>query len=90
VLKKMLSSFLGFGKKPAQDKKSDFKIEDDDEEGRLSRFSTVRNSSLMCAVVADSAFLKSLQINLSRLIAYAQSADIGLQREVRGACVDGI
>jgi hypothetical protein len=34
VLKKMLSSFLGFGKKPAQDKKSDFKIEDDDEEGR--------------------------------------------------------
>jgi hypothetical protein len=51
-----------FGKKPAQDKKSDFKIEEDDEE--------------------DSQFLKSLQINLSRLIAYAESADISLQREV--------
>jgi hypothetical protein len=31
----------------------------------------------------DSAFIKSLQLNLSRLIAYAESADVKLQREVR-------
>ena len=31
---------------------------------------------------ADSAFLRSLQVNLSRLIAYAESADVRLQREV--------
>ena len=30
----------------------------------------------------DSAFLQSLQLNLSRLIAYAESADPVLQREV--------
>lgn len=58
---KALSSF--FGKKTAEEKKSDFKIEDEDEE--------------------DDAYIKSLQINLSRLIAYAESADVQLQREVR-------
>lgn len=30
----------------------------------------------------DSAFLKSLELNLSRLIAYCESADVSLQREV--------
>ena len=30
----------------------------------------------------DSVFMKSLQMNLSRLIAYAGSADVNLQREV--------
>ncbi|KAJ1398716.1 hypothetical protein B484DRAFT_406558 [Ochromonadaceae sp. CCMP2298] len=30
----------------------------------------------------DSAFLRSLQLHLSRLIAYAESADVTLQREV--------
>jgi hypothetical protein len=34
-------------------------------------------------VIADSAFIRSLQLNLSRLIAYAESADVKLQREVR-------
>ena len=29
----------------------------------------------------DSAFLNSLQVNLSRLIFYAESADVSLQRE---------
>ena len=35
----------------------------------------------------DSEFLKSLQVNLSRLIAYAESADVKLQREVRLICM---
>lgn len=30
----------------------------------------------------DSAFLRSLQVNLSRMIVYAESADVKLQREV--------
>jgi hypothetical protein len=30
----------------------------------------------------DSEFVKSLQLNLSRLIVYAESADVVLQREV--------
>jgi hypothetical protein len=30
----------------------------------------------------DSAFMKSLQVNLTRLIAYAECADAKLQREV--------
>jgi hypothetical protein len=33
----------------------------------------------------DSEFVKSLQLNLSRLIVYAESADVVLQREVRTA-----
>ncbi len=51
-----------FKKKAPADKKSDYKIEEDEEE--------------------DSAFVKSLQVNLTRLISYAQSADSKLQREV--------
>lgn len=47
----------------APSKKSEFEIDDDDDE-------------------KDSAFLESLRINLSRLIAYAESADPKLQREV--------
>ena len=31
---------------------------------------------------ADTGFTKSLQLNLSRLIVYAESADVKLQREV--------
>jgi len=54
---------FGLFKKKGQDKKSDFEIEEDDQE-------------------QDSEFLKSLRINLSRLIAYADSADATLQREV--------
>ena len=34
----------------------------------------------------DSEFVKSLQLNLSRLIVYAESADVVLQREVMTAC----
>jgi hypothetical protein len=37
----------------------------------------------MTSIDTDSAFLKSLRINLSRLIAYAESADWKLQREVK-------
>ena len=32
---------------------------------------------------ADAAWCKSLRVNLSRLIVYAESADVRLQREVR-------
>lgn len=35
----------------------------------------------------DSEFVKSLQLNLSRLIVYAESADVVLQREVMTANV---
>lgn len=49
------------GKNPS--KKSDFEVEEDDEE-------------------KDSGFIKQLQINLSRLIAYCESAELSLQREV--------
>ena len=34
----------------------------------------------------DTEFVKSLQLNLSRLIVYAESADVVLQREVTIAC----
>ena len=34
----------------------------------------------------DTKFVKSLQLNLSRLIVYAESADVVLQREVTIAC----
>lgn len=37
--------------------------------------------SVGCKLV-DSAFLRSLKVNFARLIAYAESADIQLQREV--------
>ena len=53
-----------FSKPAPQEKKSDFKIEDDDEDD-------------------DSGLVQSLQINLSRLIVYAESADVQLQREVK-------
>jgi hypothetical protein len=51
-----------FGSKKAS-KKSDFEIEENDEE-------------------EDNAFIRSLQVNLSRLIAYCESAEVSLQREV--------
>eukprot|EP01036_Dinobryon_divergens_P022256 gene22256-30498_t len=44
-------------------------------------FSCIRSQSLTFRE-HDSAFLRSLQINLSRLIIYAESADTSLQREV--------
>ena len=50
--------------KKKQDKKSDFELEDDDDEP------------------AESPLLKNLQLHLSRMIVYAESADIKLQREV--------
>lgn len=34
----------------------------------------------------DTEFVKSLRLNLSRLIVYAESADVVLQREVTIAC----
>lgn len=34
----------------------------------------------------DTEFVKSLQLNLSRLIVYAESADVVLQREVTIIC----
>jgi len=37
---------------------------------------------LLCTVYVVSPFVQSLRVNLSRLIAYAESADISLQREV--------
>jgi hypothetical protein len=55
--------YFSSGKKKMSDKKSDFVIENDEEE-------------------SDSAFVQSLTVNLSRLIAYAESADTQLQREV--------
>lgn len=43
------------------------------------------NISLIIHILlfTDSAFLKSLELNLSRLIAYCESADVSLQREVQ-------
>ena len=51
-----------WGKKKTE-KKSDFEIEDSDDN-------------------EDVEFIKSLRLHLSRLIVYAESADIKLQREV--------
>jgi hypothetical protein len=50
--------------KKRDEKKSDFELEDDDDDE------------------SDTGFTKSLQLNLSRLIVYAESADVKLQREV--------
>jgi hypothetical protein len=63
------------------DKRSDFEIEDngDDEKGIKMLIVMTRIKFCFCV---DSAFLKSLQVNLSRLIVYAESADTKLQREV--------
>jgi len=49
---------------------------------RSTGAAVTRDSQLIRCNNTDSEFLKSLQVNLSRLIAYAESADIGLQREV--------
>lgn len=57
----MLGRLFG-SKKVPEDTKSDFVIEDDEDQ--------------------DSAFIKSLRLNMSRMIAYAESADTVLQREV--------
>lgn len=54
--------FLFKKKQPVEEKKSDFEIEEYDEE--------------------DDSYIQSLKVNLSRLIAYAESADSRLQREV--------
>lgn len=51
--------------KKRDEKKSDFELEDDEDDE------------------VDSGFTKSLQLNLSRLIVYAESADVKLQREVK-------
>lgn len=67
-------------------KKSDFEIEEDDEEQGASYKTAPPNDFPSCSqmcFITDSAFIRSLQLNLSRLIAYAESADVKLQREVR-------
>jgi hypothetical protein len=58
----LLTMFSLFKKR--DEKKSDFELEDDEDDE------------------ADTGFTKSLQLNLSRLIVYAESADVKLQREV--------
>jgi hypothetical protein len=61
------SSSKGSGSHPPSETKSDFVIEDDEQgDGQKS----------------NSAFMENLKLNLSKMIAYAQSADIVLQREV--------
>lgn len=75
-------------------KKSDFEIEEDDQEqGNFTvcvecfrRLSKAAQLNVFTFIHTDSAFLKSLQVNLSRLIAYAESADVKLQREVMQLC----
>ena len=54
-------------KQNTEKKESDFVIEDDDEEDKAK---------------SSSAFLENLKLNLTKMIAYAQSADVVLQREV--------
>lgn len=49
-------------------------------EGRVIRMLIGRIFLLCCE--ADSEFMKQLQLNLSRLIAYCESAETTLQREV--------
>lgn len=66
-------------KKKQEEKKSDFEIEDDDDEGNVSvniKFDVPVNCK------SDDSYVQSLRINLTRLIAYAESADVKLQREV--------
>lgn len=69
-------------------KKSEFEIEEDDEEkgkylSHILLTQRMNTTNLHPNVTfADSEFVKSLHVNLSRLIAYAESADIKLQREV--------
>ena len=50
--------------KKKQEKKSDFELEDDEDDQ------------------PDSGYVQSLQLHLSRMIVYAESADPKLQREV--------
>ena len=50
--------------KKRQDKKSDFELEDDDDDQ------------------PDSSLIEGLRLHLSRMIVYAESADVKLQREV--------
>jgi hypothetical protein len=61
----MLSRIFGGGKKAPEEAKSDFVIEEDDEDRK-----------------PNSAFMENLKLNMSKMIAYAQSADVVLQREV--------
>lgn len=90
----MTRMFGLFGGKKAA-KKSDFEIEDDhdEEQGELMvdakvcvYMQEILTISVSCCVVvgtcAESEFLRSLQVNLSRLIAYCESAEVTLQREV--------
>ncbi len=58
-----------FGSKKAEEKKSDFVIESSDED---------ENDKYQ----PNSAFMENLKLNMSKMIAYAQSADVVLQREV--------
>lgn len=62
----MLSRFFG---KKKEEAKSDWVIESDDETETSS-------------ADGDSTFMQNLKLNMSKMIAYAQSADIKLQREV--------
>ena len=61
------SSSSGSGSHPPSETKSDFVIEDDEKDD---------------ATQTNSAFVENLKLNLSKMIAYAQSADVVLQREV--------
>ena len=56
-----------FGGKKAEAKESEWEIESDDEQEKTDK---------------ESTFMQNLKLNMSKMIAYAQSADVKLQREV--------
>jgi hypothetical protein len=72
--------FLFGGK--GQSKKSDFQIEEDPKQEESGKFVSRWRCHYLMRNVLGGEFIRQLQINLSRLIAYAESADIQLQREV--------
>lgn len=60
-----------------EEKKSDFEIEDEnEEEGGLPPTLSCPHS------LTDDDYIRQLRVNLSRMIVYAESADLSLQREV--------
>lgn len=79
-------SYLGFGKK---EKKSDFEIVEEENDGKREEFTTILCNlkhiylplHLYPIPMLDS-FADDIRINLTRLIAYAESSDVLLQREV--------
>jgi len=67
MFKRFFGSGASAGPDLGEEKGSDFVIEDDDEEDKYQ---------------PNSAFMENLRLNMSKMIAYAQSADVVLQREV--------